>query len=125
MQHPALIPVVKYALRKDICPVCIERPAGSETLGPTEPRSCEGECPIFNYTAKLIGIAVTARGARTAPVEHMVLDHVCDQCDHSETAGEFCADRFTRSCPLSVHYLKVIEAIEPVIALHLGAAAKA
>jgi hypothetical protein len=119
MQHATLVPVVKNALRREICPVCIQRPAGSEALGPTVPRSCEEGCPIFKYAAKMVGIACIARGQEQPALEHMVLDHVCDHCEQSQSAGDFCVDRMNRTCPLSVHLLKVVETIEPVINLHL------
>ena len=116
MQHATLLPVVKNALRAEICTVCDQRPAGSETLGPTVARSCEDQCPIFKYVPKLVGIASTVRGQRLGPVEDLLLDHVCNHCDVSQSAGDFCAERLSRSCPLSVHHLKVIETIEPLIA---------
>ena len=118
MQHRALLPIVRETLRYKICRNCVQRPAGSESLGPREARSCEPDCPIFRYMNELVGIAATARNQRPLPADQMISDHICDHCTISPTAGDYCTRRLTCSCPLTLYGLQVIDAIEPLLIQH-------
>ena len=99
MQHKSTIELTKAGLRARICTKCYQRPAGSESLDATIPRSCESICTIFVHLPQVVKAVVESAG-ELAPDEIMQ-SCVCPACTLSASAGEFCADRLTRTCPLS------------------------
>jgi hypothetical protein len=118
MQHPTATQTAQRLTRALICTKCPRRPAGSESLGPLDPRSCEPTCALFVYLPQLQQIA-----GQNDPVpgdyERSLKDTVCGKCRLSPTAGDYCADYLARSCPLSTYAGEVIGALEGLRA-HAG-----
>jgi hypothetical protein len=117
MQQPKLLDVMRRALRADICVHCWKRPPGSESLKPAIPRSCELHCGIFKDLPRLQSIARQVKSPSLAPYQLAVLNRVCQKCDTSPTAGDYCHENLTRSCPLSRYLGEVMQVIEKVQAL--------
>lgn len=116
MQHADTHVLLERALRKRICTSCRFRPDGSEVLPPTVARSCEKNCPIFLYLRPLTIIARQQAGDPKAMFERAIADGICLDCTLSNSPGDYCAERFTRSCPLSCYAPQVLDTIEAVLA---------
>jgi hypothetical protein len=101
MQHIPTIDAARRAFRAVICPVCPQRPPGSEVLPSTVARSCEPSCALFQHVEQLKQIAEQPRAARPVDYELHVRNEICHHCCHRPTAGDYCAERLNRSCPLS------------------------
>ena len=114
MQHIPPLEVLSRVLRAKVCPLCIERPEGSSTWGPTRQRPCETDCNVFINLEKLREIAASIYDPNIGPYEKAVLEHICQECPYSPTAGDFCADRTTRQCPLARQLNLVIQTIESI-----------
>ena len=67
MQRRPTDDVLKRAIRAKVCPVCYQRPAGSESLADDVPRACEPLCPIFQNVPRLLDVA---RAGADAPVSY-------------------------------------------------------
>jgi hypothetical protein len=117
MQHAKVLEVMRRALRSEICAHCSHRPSGSESLASTVSRTCEPLCPIFKNLPRLQSIARRVEGPAMAPYELAVLNRVCQHCDGSLTAGDYCQENLTRDCPLSRYMAQVMTVIERVLAL--------
>ena len=117
MQHAKILEVMRRALRSEICTQCSQRPPGSESFEATVARTCEPLCPIFKNLPRLQSIARRVDGPAMAPYELAVLNRVCQNCDRSLTAGDYCHENLTRDCPLSRYMAQVITVIERVLAL--------
>src|SRR3954447_23582113 len=119
MQHKASIDVVRYALRVKICPKCYQRPPHSETLGPTVARSCEPGCTIFANLPQMHAAMITSSPNFTS--DELMQKFVCPSCRCSATAGEFCADGMTRTCPLSRYapdITQILDDVERTLTIH-------
>lgn len=115
MQSLPEMDVIKRALRSRICPQCHARPTGSEQLSPDQPRSCEPGCSIFLHLPRVRDIVMTVHDPSLGPYEHALVENVCEKsCDVSATAGDFCAERSVRRCPLATYAGQVVEVIERV-----------
>ena len=112
MQHKASIDVVRYAIRVKICPKCSQRPPHSESLGPLVARSCEPKCTIFMNLPQLHDALLIA--PPTLSADELMHRFVCPACQSSASAGEFCADGMTRTCPLSRYASDVTQILEDV-----------
>jgi hypothetical protein len=111
MQHLTLTQVMKRAVRATVCSQCYQRPIGSETLSPEEPRACEPTCTIFNNLARLKAIADRDD---LPPWENLIKDRICQKCEDSPSAGDYCAEGMTRTCPLSRYGGMVLEVLGKV-----------
>ena len=118
MQNVPPLELMKRAVRARVCPQCSQRPPGSESLGPHVPRSCEPECTIFVHLPAIRDIAAQTNRPSLGPYEHAVRELICQTCEASPTAGDFCDGRSTRSCPLSRYLGDVIETLEAVNQRH-------
>ena len=100
MQHANLIVQAQRAVRSTICPQCWKRPLGSEHTDPMTIRSCEPGCTIFLNIPRLLGIA---KHDPTQPFvyENRIRNIVCSVCSATPTAGDFCEQDMSRTCPLS------------------------
>lgn len=115
MQRVLADQVIRRALRARICPTCPHRPEGSESLGPLVARSCEGTCTIFVNLEALKKIARDCRGDPLASFERIIQEGICQHCVASPSAGDYCIERFNRTCPLSVYAGQVLSIIESLL----------
>ena len=111
MQHKPPLEVAKLAIRAKVCPKCYDRPAGSESLGPEVARTCEPQCTIFLSLSKLLSAVEERSKLSTEQVVHNV---VCQTCTSSISAGDYCADYLTRSCPLSRYAADVLTVLDKI-----------
>ena len=107
MVHLAKIEQIERGIRAGICTQCWQRPKGSEVLANTVPRDCEHDCTIFKNLPELVRITVKT-DERTGSYENGIKNFVCQVCDASPTAGDYCTDGMARSCPLSRYGGQVI-----------------
>lgn len=114
MQHVPTLDLMQRALRTNICRQCWQRPTGSETLGADQPRTCEGECTIFRNLPRLRQIALTIDDPTLNRYEQATQELICQVCDASATAGDYCDQRSTRNCPLSRYLNLVIETLSKI-----------
>src|SRR4051794_14995300 len=112
MQHKASIDVVRYAIRVKICRQCWQRPEGSEIDGPLVERACESKCTIFMNLPQLHTAMVS--GVENLSADEVMHNFVCPGCHLSASAGDFCADGMTRTCPLSRYSAEVTQILEDV-----------
>jgi hypothetical protein len=112
MQCSPQLEVAQRALRQRVCTQCSDRPAGSETLSPSEARECETKCAIFTHLPKVQHVVVTTTGMTLGPYEQNIRDQVCQFCELGSMSGDWCDDRMTRVCPLSRYTSLDIETLE-------------
>jgi hypothetical protein len=115
MQRVQILELMRRALRGDVCKECWQRPPGSEKLDTTVPRTCEVHCPIFKDLPRLQSVARQVKSPSLAPYQLAVLNRICQKCDASPTAGDYCHEQLTRTCPLSRYLGKVMGVIERVL----------
>jgi hypothetical protein len=112
MENTSTDQALRQSLRTEICPICPMRPPGSASLGPLIARSCEPGCPIFTNLEALKQIAAGGADNPLAAYERAIRQQVCQTCAASTTAGDFCYEGFSRTCPLSVMAPNVLLLIE-------------
>jgi len=111
MQHLLPLEVTKRALRSEVCPQCIQRqPDGPWPLD--QPRPCEGECTIFINLPQLLLVAREVKSPSIGPYEHAIQQLICQTCHSNPTAGDYCAGRTLRECPLSRYGGLVVDVLE-------------
>lgn len=110
--HKLTIDSVERAVRGTVCPVCYQRPHGSETLGNDVPRACQPHCPIFLNLPKLYRIAVHHDTQTPGSLDKQIKETICPECAVSPTHGDFCAEFEHRTCPLSRFAAEVVILIE-------------
>jgi hypothetical protein len=108
--HKSRFELSKLAIRARICVQCYQRPAGSEKMDSTEPRTCESTCTVFLGLPKLLG--ATAHGPLAESADEAMQRLICPACHASTSAGEYCIDRLDRTCPLSRYGADVIRILE-------------
>ncbi len=113
MKNICLLDDMQHTIRSEVCTICQFRPEGSEKLGPDVPRDCERKCSIMKNLAKLDELAGRVDAVRD--LDQQIIDGICQTCESSPTAGDFCTRRFTQVCPMSVHGTQALDAL---IALH-------
>jgi hypothetical protein len=106
--------IMRRAVRSSVCPICRYRPPGSEALGPAFPRICESRCTLFENLEPLADIALDQHGNTRADYETEIVNNICLRCQAAPTAGDYCAERLARTCPLAIHALRALEVIEPI-----------
>jgi hypothetical protein len=57
-------------------------------------------------------MAVKFEGDRLADYERAIRDGICQYCEATPTAGDFCSERLARICPLSLFGREVLSVIE-------------
>ena len=112
MQRVESEQVARHALRARICTKCPLRPGDDEALEATEPRSCEVGCTIFENLAPLRAMAMQFAGDRLAAYDQEIRECICQHCQATPTAGDFCSERFTRTCALSLLGREVLSVLE-------------
>jgi hypothetical protein len=122
MHHVATDEVIRRALRAQVCPTCRLRPEGSESLGPLAARLCEGTCTIFETIDELTAIAERFAGDPLASYERAINDGICQHCTAAPTAGDYCSERFHRTCPLTLEAANVLTIIEALLPTNLRVA---
>jgi len=109
-QHVPKLTLMQRAIRAKICVKCYQRPPGSETLPPSDPRVCESTCGIFQNLPRLVGVAARPDPPEVS-VDTLVRNSICSRCVISSTAGDFCAENLARTCPLSRYSQDVIDVL--------------
>lgn len=114
MNQPRKLPMhsILRAMRGTICPICYQRPYGTETLPNHVARSCEGGCPLFFHLPALYRIAVQHNTSEPGALEGAVRSTICAECSLAPSAGEQCAEFANRTCPLSRFSSEVVTLIE-------------
>lgn len=107
MRRAQSLNVMQQQLRARICPNCIWRPEGSESLAPEIPRFCQGECPVFQNLPELMQTAQqmdSMLGSYQQTMRHRV-SRVCKRIAASghQSAGQ--------AGPLGRYRVKVIEVL--------------
>lgn len=120
MRHENVLNVMRRAIRKEICPTCFRREpfvdgTNSTEARPTEARQCEAGCSIFINLPMLKRLSQKSIHDSTISLEDEILEKICARCESNETAGDYCRDRTSRSCPLSRYGFDVIEVLERVV----------
>jgi hypothetical protein len=111
MQNKPALEVAKLAVRSKICPDCYQRPVGSESLGLVA-RSCEAHCTIFQSLPLLL--TATQQTPAEMSLDRVMREFVCKGCQASPTAGDFCAEGLTRTCPLSRYAATVLQILSSI-----------
>jgi hypothetical protein len=111
VKHLSLDSILR-AIRGTVCPICYQRPAGSEQLGNGVARACEGTCPIFVNVPALYRIAVHTDTSAPGAMETALREQICRRCTLSPTAGDQCVEFANRTCPLSRFSREVVSLIE-------------
>lgn len=116
MQNVPTLQLMQRALRTNICRQCSQRPQGSESLDADTPRACEPDCTVFVHLPRLREIVsrIPADDVTLSRYERAVNELICQVCESSPTAGDYCGDRATRNCPLSRYLNRVVETLERV-----------
>jgi hypothetical protein len=65
--------------------------------------------------APLKDIAVATQDNALVAYERAIRDQVCQKCTATETAGDYCYEGFSRTCPLSVMAPNVLLVIESLL----------
>ncbi len=112
MQNLPRLEVAQRALRERVCTQCSDRPEGSETQEPTESRLCEPECSVFTHLQRVQRIVATTTSTTLGPYEKKIREQICQSCELSSTAGDWCADRTSCACRLTRYTSLVIETLE-------------
>jgi|GEM_PF-2177895 len=112
MQHLPQLEVMQRMIRSTVCTQCTDRPAGSDHWAPTRERPCQAQCTIFINLPEIRRIVQNTAADTLGPYEKAIGELVCQECDSSPSAGDFCGDRSVRRCPLSRHMNLVIDALE-------------
>jgi len=113
--------VARRAIRKEICTICSDRPACSEGQGPECVRPCEGGCSIFVNLPVLLRIVHRVHTPTLGGYERAMRELICQRCELSPTAGDYCGRRSDESCQLARYEGQVVDVLERVDrALHRG-----
>jgi hypothetical protein len=121
MQHESFMGLTRRALRLKVCQMCYQRWPG-RLQNPLAPRACEPTCTIFANLQQLL-IASVECPRETAP-DDVIRHYVCPACQASApvagesagaSAGDFCIDRLTRTCPLSRYGGDVLAVLEDTL----------
>ena len=120
MQHANLVVRAQRAVRSKICTQCWRRPVSSESMDPLTARVCEPGCSIFINIPRLLGIA---KHDPTQPFvyENRIRNIVCSVCEVSPTAGDFCEQDMSRTCPLSRYAGEILPTLEVVLKEYMKA----
>lgn len=114
MQHLPTLEVMKRAVRAEVCPQCSQREPEGEWPHLDKPRPCEAGCTIFLNLPRLRLIVHRQHSASMTPYEEAMRELICQSCQSHHTAGDYCAPRSTRSCPLSRYADLVVDVLERV-----------
>lgn len=109
-QFPTL-DLVRHTVRGAVCPHCLSRPAGSEALGPDEPRACEPGCPVFESLPVLKRAAEQLDPmlrSREASLRHLI----GRLCDDRERRGVTDGTIAMHNCPLRRHASRIARTID-------------
>jgi hypothetical protein len=116
MQHESIMGLARRALRLKVCQMCYQRWPG-RLQNPLAPRACEPTCPIFASLPQLLIASVES--PREMAADDVNRHYVCLTCQASasagDSAGDFCIDRFTRTCPLSRYGRDVLEVLQETV----------
>jgi hypothetical protein len=115
MQHLPIIDVERRGLRAEVCPMCYQRPPGSEKLPATVARPCEGECTLFLFADKLTTLAARAQAeGGDVDWDRLIRDEICNKICHRPTAGDYCLERLNATCPMYRHAAQAAAVLLPL-----------
>lgn len=114
MQHLPTLEVMKRSVRAAVCPRCTQREPAGEWPHLEQPRPCEPTCTIFQNLPRLRLIVHRIHSDSMAPYEEAMREMICQSCHNNATAGDYCAPRTTRDCPLSRYADLVVDALERI-----------
>ena len=114
MQHLPVLNVMERAIREVVCTRCFMRPHASEALGPDVPRSCEPDCTIFLNLPQLRRVAESMVDTTPGMFERAIQNSICAKCQHTMSAGDYCAQHLAETCPISVYGQLVLETLDRV-----------
>ena len=120
MQHLAAMEIEKRMVRATVCPICHQRPRGSESLPPSVQRPCESSCPILQHIDELFEIAVSESEAQQDNYESAIVARVCNRLCKRPDAGDYCMHRLNESCPLARYMGEIIAALQALSAAHVS-----
>lgn len=103
------------AIRGSICPTCPSRTVRGDEANCRLPRACEANCTLALFLPQLLAIAARTDLSEPGAIDAAVRKRICQQCPYSPSAGDYCAERLTRTCPLSRHAERAVEVLEKVI----------
>ncbi len=112
-RHPPL-EVARRAVRKEVCTVCYRRPPLSEGNGPGFARPCEPACAIFVNLPALIRIVHQVHTPTLGGYENAMRNLICQDCELSPNAGDYCSKRTDESCTLARYEGQVIDILERI-----------
>ncbi len=76
------------------------------------PRSRQEDCTIFVNLEPMLQIAHRVHASTMGPYEKVISELICQQCEVSPSAGDFCSERASVHCPLPRYACEIIELIE-------------
>jgi hypothetical protein len=103
-----MIENAKRSVRLKVCQTCYQRPLNSGLFGPEVPRLCETQCTIFTNLETLLAAGYVTR----LSIDDHLQESTCQTCHSCTSAGDFCADRLTRFCPLSRYGAQVMAIVQ-------------
>jgi hypothetical protein len=115
MQHIPMIESVRHAFRSTFCTICQLRPAHSEALGPMVARTCESTCSLFLHINKLNEIAEAGPGTHPGDYQLAIKNMICNGCCLKPTAGDYCVERLSCTCPLICFSAQAVTIIEGLL----------
>ena len=103
--------VLQRAIRASICPICSQRPQGTEAWAPEVPRSCQSMCTIF---ANLPALKDIADHAEPVPgsYERSARRLICQVCRRNPAPPDDCSDHLLRTCPMSRHLHRIVQVLQ-------------
>lgn len=110
--------IFRRAIRREICAICDRQPTACKGQGPECVRPCEGSCAIFVNLPTLRRIIrqvhTPAQAVTQTGYERAIKNLICQRCELSATAGDYCANRSEATCPLARYEVRVIDVFERV-----------
>ncbi len=112
MQKVKMLELLRRGIRQRVCVQCYCRPEGSESQASGRARMCEDQCPIFRHLPQIARTTRPIRGENLGPYERGLREAVCQGCEASPTAGDFCTEAAHARCPLRRYMAEVVDVVE-------------
>lgn len=109
-QH-TLLPRLEEALRRRVCPVCVDR----NVVGPCEV-DARHDCSLFENLPRIARSIAQVHSDRMDEYVAAIRRDVCENCIHERLDGS-CREREEIRCVLDRYLLPIVETIEEVIGI--------